>query len=271
MGGRYRLERVIAEGGMGAVFEATDLQQERVVALKLLHPELTAERDVRRRFKRESSVLEALDHPSVVRVLDFGASEDDELLFSVMELLEGETLHERIRREGPLSPSALAPIVEGIAGGLDAAHEHGVIHGDLKPLNVFLVVEGGAPKLLDFGLSKIFGLERLTRTGELIGTPGYMAPELLTGKGELDERIDTYAFGILLYECLTGDAPFRGKVPGKLMMDIVMGNATPLSEVAPTLSEGLGAVVMTAMHRQRERRFHSGAALARAFRDTLSR
>ncbi|MCA9608286.1 MAG: serine/threonine protein kinase, partial [Myxococcales bacterium] len=208
MGGRYCLTRLVAEGGMGAVFEAEDQKEGRRVALKLLHPELTADRDVRRRFRRESSVLLALDHPSIVRVLDIGAN-DGEQLFSVMELLTGETLQQLVAREGQLSARALLPIVEGIAAGLGAAHAHGVIHGDLKPANVFLVGEGRDVKLLDFGLSKVLGLERLTRTGELIGTPAYMAPEQALGLGqELDPRADVYGLGALLYHCLTGAPPF---------------------------------------------------------------
>ncbi|MEC7523221.1 MAG: serine/threonine-protein kinase [Myxococcota bacterium] len=268
MGGRYRLTRLIAAGGMGAVFEAEDEQEARTVALKLLHPELTSERDVRRRFRRESSVLLALDHPSVVKLLDVGTN-DDELLFSVMELLDGETLYERLQAGGAMTPRALLPIVDGIAEGLAAAHEHGVIHGDLKPANVFLLRDPAGPspvKLLDFGLSKVLGLERLTRTGELIGTPAYMAPELLTGKGEPDARIDTYAMGVILYQCLAGRVPFEGKVPGKLMMDIVMGDHPPLAELAPGLPEDVPLVVSQAMSRQPGRRFGSAIALARAFR-----
>lgn len=267
MGGRYRLTRMIATGGMGAVYEAEDTTSGGRVALKLLHPELTEERDVRRRFRRESSVLRALDHPSIVRILDVG-TEDDELLFSVIELLHGETLLERITREGRLSVGALAPIVEGIASGLGAAHAHGVIHGDLKPANVFVLAEpvSGSPvKLLDFGLSKVLGLERLTQTGELIGTPAYMAPELFTGKGELDERIDTYAFGVMLYQCLAGRPPFENKIPGKLMMEIVMGKAPPLRDAAPSVPEDVAAVVMQAMSRDRADRFGNAEALARAF------
>ena len=269
MGGRYRLTRLIAAGGMGAVFEAEDEEAGLQVALKLLHPELTSERDVRRRFRRESSVLLALDHPSIVRLLDVGAS-DDELLFSVMELLDGETLYERLEASGAMSARALLPIVDGMAEGLAAAHEHGVIHGDLKPANVFLLrdaAEAASPvKLLDFGLSKVLGLERLTRTGELIGTPAYMAPELLTGKGEPDARIDTYALGVILYQCLSGRVPFEGKVPGKLMMDIVMGDHPPLAELAPALPPDVPLVVSQAMSRQPTRRFGSAIALARAFR-----
>lgn len=270
VGGRYRLTRLIASGGMGAVYESVDEQAERRVALKLLHPELTEDRDVRRRFRRESSVLRALDHPSIVRIFDVGA-EDEELLFTVMELLVGETLLARIEREAPLAPEALRPIVEGIAAGLTAAHAHGVIHGDLKPANVVLVegTEGGV-KLLDFGLSKVLGLERLTQTGELIGTPAYMAPELLTGKGELDERIDTYAFGVMLYQCLAGRPPFEGNVPGKLMMDIVMGTVPPLREQNPSVPEDVAAVVAQAMSRAREDRFGTAEALARAFMTAAS-
>ncbi len=266
MSGRYRLARLIASGGMGAVYEAEDEKEKRRVALKLLHPELTEDRDVRRRFRRESSVLRALDHPGIVRIFDVGA-EDEELFFTVMELLVGETLQERIERSAPLDPAALGPIVEGIASALSAAHAHGVIHGDLKPANVFLLAthEGSPVKLLDFGLSKVLGLERLTQTGELIGTPAYMAPELLTGKGELDERIDTYAFGVILYQCLAGHPPFEGNVPGKLMMDIVMGSAPPLRERNPAVPEDVAVVVAQAMSRQREARFENAEALARAF------
>ena len=204
-----------------------------------------------------------------MRLLDVGAS-DDELLFSVMELLDGETLYERLEASGAMSARALLPIVDGMAEGLAAAHEHGVIHGDLKPANVFLLrdaAEAASPvKLLDFGLSKVLGLERLTRTGELIGTPAYMAPELLTGKGEPDARIDTYALGVILYQCLSGRVPFEGKVPGKLMMDIVMGDHPPLAELAPALPPDVPLVVSQAMSRQPTRRFGSAIALARAFR-----
>ncbi len=252
---------------MGAVYGAHDEELNRTVALKLLHRELSAERDIRRRFRRESSVLRALDHPAIVRILDIGA-EDEELLFSVMEQLEGETLLSRLERERVLSPPALVPIVEGIAAGLSAAHAHGVIHGDLKPANVFLLAEpaqGSSVKLLDFGLSKVVGLERLTQTGELIGTPAYMAPELLTGKGELDERIDTYALGVILYQCLAGRPPFVSEMPGKLMMDIVMGQMPPLTELAPHVSADVSAVVTQAMSRQRQGRFDTAQALARAY------
>lgn len=259
---RYVLRRPIASGGMGAVYEAEDRSCGAPVALKVLHPTLSADRELRRRFRRESAVLSALVHPSIVRVLDAG--DDGELLFMAMELLEGESLHARLEREARMSEGALVPMVRGMADGLEAAHAHGVIHGDLNPANVFLQADGSV-KLLDFGLSKVLGLERLTRTGELNGTPAYMPPELLTGKGELDARIDTYSLGVILYRALAGRPPFVGKIPGKLMMDIVMGVAPPLRELSPHVSEAVAAVVARAMSRTRERRYESASSLAEAF------
>jgi len=264
--GRYRIRRKLAAGGMGAVFAAEDESEGRRVALKLLHPELADDREMHRRFRREGSVLKALRHPAVVRVFDVG-TDDKGRSYNAMELLEGETLHARITREGAMTPRELGPIVAGIAAGLGAAHEHGVLHGDLKPPNVFLMVEGSevAAKLVDFGTSKVHGLERLTRTGEIIGTPTYMAPELLTGDGEIDATIDLYAFGILLYEALAGETPFTERNPGKLLFQIVMGQGVPLSDRKPDLDAGVVAVVERAMAAKREARFESAAALAAAY------
>ncbi|MCC6877443.1 MAG: serine/threonine protein kinase [Sandaracinaceae bacterium] len=263
--GRYLLVRKLAEGGMGAVYEAEDPSGARV-ALKLLHPDLTSDADVRRRFRRESSILRALDHPAIVRILDAG-EEQGVLLFMVMELLEGETLAQRLEREGKLDAQSLLPIVRGVCAGLREAHGRGVIHGDLKPANVFLCRDG--PKLLDFGLSKVLGLERLTRTGEVIGTPAYMAPELLTGKGQLDERIDVYSLGVILYQALAGRPPFVGNVPGKLMMDIVMGDAPALRSLCDA-SEATASVIACAMSRAREARFANASELVNALEASLA-
>lgn len=264
--GRYRIERKLAAGGMGAVFQALDEATKAAVAVKLLHPELARDREARRRFRREASVLKALDHPAIVRVKDVGT---DELgrSYLTMELLEGETLGERIAREGPLPFAELRPILASICGGLSAAHAHGVLHGDLKPANVFLLAEPTGPtaaKLVDFGTSKVHGLERLTRTGEVIGTPTYMAPELLTGTGEIDEGIDVYALGVLLYECLAGEAPFTERNPAKLIFQIAAGQGVPLAERAPHLSPDLVAIVERAMAPKQADRFASAAALGQA-------
>jgi len=270
---RYRVVAKLAAGGMGAVFEAEDERSGNAVAVKLLHPELAQEPEMHRRFKREGSILQALHHPSVVRVRDVGTDARGRS-YTVMELLRGETLHARIEREGALDLGALGPIVEGIAAGLGAAHEHGVLHGDLKPANVFLLAGedgavGGAVKLVDFGTSKVHGLERLTRTGEVIGTPTYMAPELLTGDGTIDERIDVYAFGVLLYQSLAGVAPFTERNPGKLLFQIVMGQGVPLEERRPGLPASLYEVVRHAMAPKKADRFESPRAVANAWASTL--
>lgn len=252
--GRYRLVRAIAAGAMGAVHEAEDVRDGTRVALKLLKPDFHQDVAIRRRFRREASILQALVHPGVVRILDVGQDEG-ERSYMVMELLRGETLEARIQRER-LTVLELRPIALSITEALAAVHAHGVVHGDLKPANVFL--PQGAPfpvKLVDFGLSKIEGLERLTRTGELTGTPAYMAPELLTGAGELDGRVDIYALGVVLYEALSGKLPFAtNRHPGAMMFDIVTGKATPLAQLRPDLSPEVLSVVAHAMAPKRDER-----------------
>lgn len=262
LGGRWRLVKKIAQGAMGSVHEAEPVGGGARVAVKLLRAELHLDADIRRRFRREASVLEALAHPGIVRVLEVGEAEG-RASFTVMELLTGETLEARITRDRQLSPGALRPIVLAIAEALSAVHRQGIIHGDLKPANVFLPSGGAFPvKLVDFGLSKIEGLERLTRTGELTGTPAYMAPELLTGRGEIDHRIDLYALGIVAYEALAGRLPFAlNRHPGALMTDIVTGKGTPLAELRPDLGPELGAAVARAMAPRREDRPADAGAL----------
>lgn len=267
---RWTLLRRVAAGAMGEVWEAEGTEGQ-VVAIKVLHPELHSEPAIRRRFRRESSVLSAIDHPAVVRVLDLGTDESARS-YTVMELLRGETLEERIRRETRLAAWDLQPLLRGMADGLAAVHAEGIIHADLKPSNVFLPVGGHSPvKLVDFGLSKIEGLERLTRTGELTGTPIYMAPELLTGARDLDGRLDVYALGVVAYQALSGRVPFEArKHPGALMFDIVMGRVEPLAEAAPHLAAGVVEAVLGAMAPKREDRFADAPAFATAFEAALA-
>lgn len=263
---RYLVVGKLAAGGMGLVVAARDeADGGRPVALKLLHPELASDPEMQRRFRREAAVLRALDHPSVVRVLDLGGDERGRL-FTVMELLEGETLLARLERGGQLSLDETRAIARGIGAGLDAVHTHGVLHGDLKPANVFLVDAGDATrvKLVDFGTSKVHGLERLTRTGELVGTPTFMAPELLTGDGAIDARIDVYAFGVLLYEALAAVPPFTERNPGKLLFQIVLGQGVPLEVHRPDLPRAVLAAVSRAMAPKKDDRFASAQELVAA-------
>ncbi len=260
----YRIERRLAAGGMGTVFAVVEIATGKPFAIKLLHPELAKDQKMRRRFRREAAVLKALDHPAVVRVWDLGM-EPGGAPFFVMERLNGETLRSRITRGG-LPAAELLPILRGIAEGLSAAHDHGVLHGDLKPENVFLLTAPNVPspvKLVDFGTSKILGLERLTKTGELAGTPVYMAPELITGRGGLNETIDTYAMGALAYEAISGKPPFSQR-SDQLLVSIAAGQSRPIREVAAHVSADVEEVLAMAIHADSRRRFTHPLALYRA-------
>jgi serine/threonine-protein kinase len=201
-----------------------------------------------------------------------------------MELLEGETLGELMRRDGALRVQALLPIVTGTCAGLSAAHARGIVHRDLKPDNVFLAKtdgegdsEGEADtrsrsrggevqvKLLDFGIAKVVGKERLTQTGAIVGTPRYMAPEQLAAERDLDARTDVYALGVILYEALAGKPPFLSSSPSELVVDILHGKHAPLRSYRPDLPTEVEAVVSRAMARAKEARYASATELAEAF------
>lgn len=266
--GRYELLRLLGEGGLGAVYEALDARQHSRVAIKLLRAEFVDDATMRRRLRREAAILRALDHPSIVRVTDLGLTEQG-AAYLVTRLLEGQTLRARIE-ERAAAASDVCRWMIGLAGGLACAHGHGVVHGDLKPDNVVLVGEGGAdrPHIIDFGTSKVVGLERLTATGELAGTPVYMAPELLTGQGTIGNGIDIYALGVIAYEALAGAPPFQERKPGQLLFQIVSGDALPLRTRAD-VPEVVAAVVEQAMHADPAQRHQSAEELERAWKECL--
>lgn len=258
--GPYEIRGELGAGGMGAVYAARHTGTGQPVAIKFLHSELAGDPEMSRRFRREASILKSLDHPGVVRVVEVG-EDDGGRAYTVMELLQGETLEARLER-GPLTPTEFSVILGHVAKALDAVHAHGVLHGDLKPANVFLLEEG--TKLVDFGTSKVHGLERLTRTGEVSGTPIYMAPELLTGEGGIDERIDTYALGILTYKALTGEVPFTERNPGRLLYQIVMGDTVRFEERCPSAPAAVAVAIHQAMSAKRDERFAKASAFAHA-------
>ncbi|MFN7701320.1 MAG: protein kinase domain-containing protein [Deltaproteobacteria bacterium] len=271
LAGRYRLEAIIGAGGMAEVFRAVDLADGRVVAVKILRGQTASNREAVARLKREGEVLGALRHKSIVAIE--AAHELEDGVFLVMELLEGETLGARMRR-GRLSPAELAPIVTGVVAGLAAAHARAVVHRDLKPDNIFLVPDVFSShedairvKLLDFGISKVWYGEKLTQTGQVLGTPRYMSPEQLGAELDVDPRIDVYALGVILYEALAGTPPFLSTNPTDLIVAILHGKVAPLRSVRPDLSPAIEAVVMRAMARHRDARFASARELADAFLD----
>lgn len=259
VGGKYRVESVIASGGMGTIYRAAQLPLERPVAIKILHPNgKRGEENVsEKRFLLEASILSRLSHPHIVTVYDYGRIEDGPdtgACFMAMELLGGETLHHRLKARGALTVAEALSIARQIARGAREAHRHGVIHRDLKPANVMLVPAGHGTgqghgdelaevvKVLDFGLVKVLrdASEELTMDGTFLGSPRYMAPEQIAS-GEVDERTDIYSLGVILYQMLCGRTPFEGDTNVHILMSHLndpvpwMRDRAPAIEVSPVL------------------------------------
>jgi len=264
LAGRYELVSELALGGMGTVYLGVDRTTDHDVAVKVLHARHLADDSMRRRFRREGAALKALDHPAIVRLLELGVDETG-VVYLVTEYVEGETLGERLESK-VLSLIEADTLVEAMCGGVGAAHAHGILHGDLKPANVLWAA---TPRLVDFSASKILGLDRLTATGEISGTPAYMAPEVLTGKSDVDERIDVYGLGVLLYEALSGKQAFRDNHVGRLLMKIDAGDCLPLDAVADVPSS-VAEVIARAMHRLKDERHASVAEFRSAWRGARS-
>jgi serine/threonine-protein kinase len=272
--GKYRIESVIGEGGMGAVFAATHMLTGKRVALKWMLPELATDEAAVQRFVREAQAAGRIDHANIVDIYDVGEHEGS--TFLVMEYLQGETLAKAVDR-GVLDARQVIQLLLPAMRGVAAAHKTGVIHRDLKPDNIFLCREsdGGyrEPKVLDFGISKVqsSGTEaqagsnlRLTRTGAVMGTPYYMSPEQIRGSSEVDQRTDVYAFGVILYEALCGRVPFDADAYSALILEIATGTPKRPRELRPELPEALDRVVMKAMAREPGDRYQTVEALARA-------
>jgi len=205
IGGRYRIEREVARGGMATVYLAIDTRLERKVALKIIHPHLAKDTSFREKFIREARIAAKLSHPNLVNVFDQG--EEGELAFMVMELVEGITLRDALKDFGAIDASRALELFEAMLSGLAAAHRAGILHRDLKPENV-LLADDGRIKLGDFGLAR--DIDNHTSTGSLVGTVAYLSPELVM-RGTADARSDVYAAGIMLFEILTGKQPFQGE------------------------------------------------------------
>ncbi|GAA4814428.1 hypothetical protein GCM10023200_60080 [Actinomycetospora chlora] len=263
--GPYRLEQRIGRGGMGEVFRAFDTSRQRTVALKRLHGGLADDGDYQERFRRESRTAARLSSPHVIPIHDFGTI--DGRLYIDMRLVSGVDLAEEIEREGRIEPRRAAEIVRQTADALDAAHDDGLIHRDVKPSNVLITQHRGRDfvYLVDFGIVRAMGGDTkssLTGTGSAIGTLAYMAPELFMGR-EMDRRVDVYALGCLLFEAIAGRPPFLSEGPG-LMYDHL--NATPprLSEVAPGSPPALDEVLARAMAKDPTQRYATAGDFADA-------
>jgi tRNA A-37 threonylcarbamoyl transferase component Bud32 len=239
VGGRFLVKRRLGEGGMGVVYEAVQTSIGRRVALKVLHPHLT-DASLFARFRNEAAAASRLDHPNTITVFDFGETETGSL-YIAMELIEGVSLDDEIRREDALEWPRAARIARQICGSLANAHENGVVHRDLKPENVMLVERGTEKdlvKVVDFGIAKIMeddGTDKrqaLTKTGMVFGTPQYMSPEQIRGE-KVDARSDIYSTGVIFYQMLTGALPFISENPMGLLTKHLMDAPPPFAQVRP--------------------------------------
>jgi hypothetical protein len=254
--GRYELGERVGGGGMADVFRAHDRTLDRDVAVKVMRPAFARIPEFVERFHREGEALGAIDHPNIVRVLDYGASSDGP--FIVMELVSGGTLGDLMRARGRVDQYEAASIAAGIADGLEAAHVRGVLHRDLKPDNVLLDGEG-QPKIADFGIARLAAATAITRTGELLGTPQYLAPEQMAGE-VVDERVDVYALGVILYEMLTGRQPTGGTTPSEIVSRRLRMDPRPPARDVP-LEPALNALVLRALARDPGHRVRRASAL----------
>jgi eukaryotic-like serine/threonine-protein kinase len=268
---KYRIVRLLGQGGMGAVYEGENTRIRRRVAIKTLHGSVSSRADVVQRFEREAQAAGRIGSDHIVEVLDMGDLPDG-TRFMVMEFLEGVTLGERIVKRGRIPPRELVPILTQMLEGLSAAHAASIIHRDLKPANVFLLTQKGGQsdfvKILDFGVSKFSALNAeemsMTRTGAVVGTPYYMSPEQAKGARSLDARSDLYAVGVILYEAITGQVPFNAETFNELIFKIALESPPPPEQFVPNLDPAFSAIVRRAMARDVGERFQSADELKEA-------
>jgi eukaryotic-like serine/threonine-protein kinase len=265
---RYRIERVLGEGGMATVYLAEDVKHRRKVAVKVMRPELAATLGADR-FLREIEIAAQLSHPHILPVHDSGETRG--VLYYVMPYVEGESLRDRVQREGRLAMDEALQLAREVAEALGYAHKRGIIHRDIKPANIMLG-EGHA-LVADFGIARATdGGQALTQTGLAVGTPQYMSPEQATGERDIDARADVYAIGAVLYEMLAGQPPYSGPTPQAILARSLTEEVQPLTAVRPEIPAPVAAVVARAMARRPADRYASGGELEQALasaRDAL--
>jgi serine/threonine-protein kinase len=270
--GRYRIDAVVGKGGMGTVYRATRLLIGDEVAIKILHIGEVEDPQAAERFRREARAAARLKHPNAVSIYDFGVSSDG-LQYLVMDLVEGRSLRDITKEQGPISLSLVAEIVSQICAALDEAHRHHIVHRDIKPDNIILnsTPAGVRVKVLDFGIAKLRddSATNLTQTGNVMGTPHYMSPEQCLGE-ELDSRADIYSLAIVIYEMLCGRVPFNSPVSTAVVIQHVNQTPPSLRSFNPAISEEVESVVFRGLEKARDMRPETAGAFARQLIEAIN-
>ncbi|MFN8355048.1 MAG: serine/threonine-protein kinase [Spirosomataceae bacterium] len=256
----YRIEELLGEGGMGTVYRAVDTVLGRDVALKMLHPHLLKQAQFLERFKTEAQVLARLNHPNIAILYNF--VQQGEAFYMAMEYVEGQTLEGVMHQYGALPPAVAAPIVRQALEGLAHAHRKGVLHRDIKPANLMLTPDG-VVKIMDFGIAKIAGGQKMTQVNRVVGTLEYLSPEQLQGQ-DPSPQSDLYAMGVLLYELLTGKVPFQASTDYDLMKSIVQDKPAPIRKLDSTLPKSLEAAVAKALEKKPSNRYPDAHSFSEA-------
>jgi eukaryotic-like serine/threonine-protein kinase len=253
LGGRYEIQKLLGMGGMGAVYKAHDLEVDRTVGLKVIRPDLAGNPAILARFKQELVLARQVTHRNIIRIYDL--NEADGVKFITMEFIEGDDLRTILTREGKLPPKVAVNIMRQSCAGLLAAHQEGVIHRDLKPGNIMQDASGRVV-IMDFGLAKTIQSDGMTQTGMMIGTMEYMSPEQAMGS-ELDGRSDIFTMGLIFYELLTGNIPFRAESAIASLVKRTQERAVPLSDVDPTIPPALSLIASKCLERDRNARYNN--------------
>jgi len=248
----YSLAEKLGSGGMGTVYRARDMRTGQTVALKVLRSELAEDEDYVRRFRREATIVKGLDSPHIVRVLDYG--QDGERHYLAMEYVEGETLAQRLRERGRLPTEEARTIATHVALALDAAHQKGIVHRDIKPGNI-LIASDGTAKVADFGIARDTGSTTITKTGFFLGTVQYSSPEALVGKTDI--RSDIYSLGIVLYQMLSGRVPFEAETPLAVMRMHETASPPSLESLGLRVPDDLRGVAERCLAKRPEERYQT--------------
>jgi serine/threonine-protein kinase len=258
----YELDREIGRGGMGIVYKSKDKRLKRTVAIKVLPPELAFRSEIRTRFLREAETAAQLSHPNIVPI--YSVDEHDGIVYFVMAYVDGENLAVRLHREGALDADESRRILLEVANALSYAHEHGVVHRDIKPDNILIQSGDGHVMVTDFGIARATeGADaRLTATGMAIGTPAYMSPEQSSGDREIDGRSDLYSLGVVGYQMITGEPPFEASSTPAMLVKHLSARPDPIELRAPRVPPDLGRAVMLCLEKDPANRFPSASALA---------